>query len=176
MNLTIADAKSAARALRRSLSATGITIGHSQALELVAQQLGFGDWNTAAAALNAERSGSGPAVPVLRIQDEQLARDFYLDYLGFDTEWEHRYETGWPLYTRIRRGDTVLDLSEHHGDGTPGTVAWVPVQNIRAFHAEVSARPHPRLRPGIDSTAPGGPTMEVTDPWGNVLRFCEPVS
>lgn len=123
---------------------------------------------------NTERSGSGPAIPILRIPDEQVVRDFYIDYLGFTIEWEHRFEEGWPLYTRIRRGDTVLDLSEHHGDGTPGSIVWVPVKDIRAFHAELESRPHPRLRPGIDDTAPGGPTMEITDPWGNALRFCEP--
>lgn len=173
MNLTTTDAKIAARALRRSLSAAGLTVSHGKALELVAQQLGFADWNTAAATLEAERESSGPAVPVLRIQEEKLARDFYVDYLSFGIEWEHRFEDGMPLYLRVRRGDTVLDLSEHHGDGTPGSVVWVPVQGIRAFHAELSARPHPRLRPGIDHDAPGGPTMEVTDPWGNVLRFCE---
>lgn len=27
-------------------------------------------------------------------------------------------------------------------------------------------------RPGIDHTAPGGPTIELIDPCGNVLRFC----
>lgn len=176
MNLTTADAKTAARTLRRSLSATGITVSHSQALELVAQQLGFGEWNTAAAALNTERLGSGPAVPVLRIQDDALAREFYLDYLGFSVEWEHRFEPDFPVYLRVRRGQTVLDLSEHHGDGTPGTVVWIPVASADAFHTDISSRPHRRQRPGIDLDAPGGPTIEVTDPFGNALRFCEPVS
>lgn len=174
MDITPTDAKSAARALRRSLSATGITIGHSQSLELVAHQLGFADWNVAVAALRSERAVSGPAVPVLRIPDEQSARAFYLDYLGFEIEWKHRFESDLPLYARIRRGNTVLDLSEHHGDGTPGTVVWVPIADLSAFHAELSARPNARLRPGIDPHAPGGPTLTVVDPWGNALRFCEP--
>lgn len=174
MDLTPSDAETAARALRRGLAAADIAIGHSQALELVAQQLGFADWNTAAAALSAARTGSGKAVPVLRIQDESLARAFYVDYLGFDVEWEHRFAPDLPLYVRIRRDQTVLDLSEHHGDGTPGTVVWVPVASAGAFHAEITDRPHPRLRPGLDRDAPGGPTVEITDPFGNVLRFCEP--
>ncbi|OYN90233.1 glyoxalase superfamily protein [Parenemella sanctibonifatiensis] len=117
---------------------------------------------------------SGPAVPVLRIQDVALATEFYVDYLGFGIEWEHRFEPGLPLYARIRRGDTVLDLSEHHGDGTPGTVVWIPIADAESFHAELVARPHRRLRPGIDTDAPGGPTIQVIDPFGNTLRFCQP--
>lgn len=30
------------------------------------------------------------------------------------------------------------------------------------------------LRPGIDPDAPGGPTMDLIDPFSNVLRFCQP--
>lgn len=119
-------------------------------------------------------NGSGPAVPVLRIQDEALARELYVDHLGFDVDWEHRFEPGMPLYMRIRRGETVLDLSEHHGDGTPGSVVWIPIASADALHAELTRRPHRRLRSGIDRDAPGGPTIAVTDPFGNVLRFCEP--
>ena len=191
MDLTLAHAKTAARALRRTLADTDVTISHSRALEIVAAQLGFADWNTAAARLPAGPSAGssagpsaappdpGPAdfgrpVPVLRVQDQARAREFYVDYLGFAVEWEHRFEPGMPLYLRIRRGQAVLDLSEHHGDGTPGTVVWVPGASAEALHAELSRRPHARLRPGIDRDAPGGPTIELVDPFGNVLRLCEP--
>lgn len=175
MDLTLDDAKTAARSLRRTLAAADVTISHSRALEIVATQLGFTDWNTASAKLSARPAGFGPAVPVLRVQDEARAREFYLDYLGFAVEWEHRFEPGMPLYVRVRRGEAVLDLSEHHGDGTPGTVVWLPIASAVGFHAELSRRPHARLRPGIDREAPGGPTIEVIDPFGNVLRLCEPV-
>ncbi|MBK1783347.1 glyoxalase superfamily protein [Prauserella cavernicola] len=172
MNVTITDAKLAARVLRSDLARDGVAISHSAALELVAHQLGHRDWNTASAAL-ADSRGLRGAVPVLRVQDERLAREFYVDHLGFRVEWEHRFEPGLPLYTRVSRDETVLDLSEHHGDGTPGSVVWVPVGDVRALHRELTARRHPRLRPGVDHDAPGGPTLEVIDPFGNVLRFCE---
>ncbi|WP_040385114.1 glyoxalase superfamily protein [Demetria terragena] len=123
--------------------------------------------------LPTSRGESGPAVPVLRMFDETQAREFYVTYLGFEVEWEHRFEPGFPLYLRIRRDETVLDLSEHYGDGTPGSVLWIPIRGVDAFLADLSHRPHPRLRPGIDREAPGGPTVELTDPSGNVLRFCE---
>lgn len=175
MNWTLKDANVAAHALRRSLAETDIAISHSRALEIISQQLGFPNWSAAVAALSTPRvnSRSDAAVPVLRIHDETLARAFYLDYLGFDVEWEHRFEPGMPLYVRVRRDKTLLDLSEHHGDGTPGTVVWIRIDSAAAFHADISDRPRPRLRPGINHHAPGGPTVEVTDPFGNSLRFCE---
>ena len=173
MHFTLNDAKTAARTLRRSLASTNVSISHSRALEIVSQQLGFTDWNTASARLSAARPGTGAPVPVLRIHDEALAREFYVDYLGFTVEWEHRFEPGMPLYLRVCRDETTLDLSEHHGDSTPGTVVWVPIADAVTFLAEISTRPHPRLNPGIDRDAPGGPTIEITDPFGNVLRLCE---
>ena len=46
------EAKTQARLLRIELANKGITISHSQSLERTAQQLGFRDWNTAAARLS----------------------------------------------------------------------------------------------------------------------------
>jgi hypothetical protein len=166
MDMTLTEAKRAAHTLRTDL---GHTISHSQALEIVAHQLGHRDWNTAHAAL---RDGAGTPVPVLRILDEHRAREFYLDYLGFTTEWEHRFEPGMPLYTRLRRDRLVVDLSEHHGDGTPGSVIWVPVPDVHALHRELSTKNYPYLRPAVDEDAPGGATLTVTDPFSNVIRFC----
>lgn len=42
--------KAAAKALRRELEARGAPVSHSEALEIVARQHGFRDWNTAHAA------------------------------------------------------------------------------------------------------------------------------
>ena len=41
-------------------------------------------------------------VPILRIFDVAKAKEFYLDYLGFRTDWEHRFEPG--LYMQISKG------------------------------------------------------------------------
>lgn len=174
MDLTITTAKAAAHALRQEMTQSGVTLSHSRALEVVAHQMGYRDWNTAAAELQAQQAPEiGAPVPVLRIQDERRAREFYLDYLGFVIEWEHRFEPELPLYARLRRAQMVIDLSEHHGDGTPGSVVWVPVGDVAALRRELAAKTYTRLRPGIDKHAPGGPTMDLTDPFSNTLRFCQ---
>jgi hypothetical protein len=33
----------------------------------------------------------GPITPVLRCFDEAKTREFYLDFLGFKVDWEHRF-------------------------------------------------------------------------------------
>ncbi|MFC2966828.1 glyoxalase superfamily protein [Acidimangrovimonas pyrenivorans] len=48
---TVAEAKAQAKRLRAQLQAEGQEIGHSKALELVARQHGYRDWNTFHAAL-----------------------------------------------------------------------------------------------------------------------------
>lgn len=58
--------------------------------------------------------------PIFRMFDEKKAKEFYIDYLGFSLEWEHRFESGMPLYMEVSLGECKLHLSEHYGDCSPG--------------------------------------------------------
>ncbi|MGL5930539.1 MAG: glyoxalase superfamily protein, partial [Dermatophilaceae bacterium] len=78
MTITPQAAKAAAVSLRSDLAARGVAITHSAALELVAHQLGFADWNTASAVSAREPGQLGTPVPVLRVQRADDAREFYL--------------------------------------------------------------------------------------------------
>lgn len=111
------------------------------------------------------------AVPILRIFDEAKALAFYRDWLGFKVDWSHRFEPGSPLYMQVSRGKMSLHLTEHHGDCTPGSTVFVTTSGLAAFHAEIIARDYPFNRPGLDPAPWGGHVMEVTDPFGNRLRF-----
>lgn len=113
-----------------------------------------------------------PAIPIIRIFSEQKAKEFYLDSLGFKLEWEHRFEEQLPLYAQIRRSDLVIHLSEHHGDATPGSAIFVPLDDIDALHGELTAKNYSYARPGIDEM-PWGRVMEIADPFGNRIRFSE---
>jgi hypothetical protein len=55
-------------------------------------------------------------IPILRMFSVEKTREFYLGFLGFKVEWEHRFEPALPLYMQVSRGDFVLHLTEHHGD------------------------------------------------------------
>jgi catechol 2,3-dioxygenase-like lactoylglutathione lyase family enzyme len=112
-----------------------------------------------------------PAVPILRSFDEGKAREFYIDWLGFQVDWEHRFEPGTPLYMQVSRGGCVLHLSEHHGDGTPGTHIRIRVDELEAFHAELQTRPYKNYRPGLQDQEWGAREMTVQDGSGNKLVF-----
>lgn len=115
----------------------------------------------------------GAPIPVLRVHRADQSREFYLDFLGFSVEWEHQFADDLPLYLRLVRDGARLDLSEHHGDGTPGAVVWIPIRDAEALRDELLASGYAQARPGVQHDAPGGPTIEVTDPSGNVLRLCQ---
>lgn len=112
-------------------------------------------------------------IPILRIFDEQQARAFYVDFLGFRVDWEHRFEAALPLYLQVSRGACVLHLSEHHGDATPGSALRIPVDDVDALHAELMARQYCHARPGI-TQQPWGRDMDIKDPFGNRLVFAQP--
>jgi len=167
-------AKRLAKLLREDLAAAGVEIPHGLALELIAHQFGAKDWNVLAAlARRSSAPAISPGVPVLRVLSVARVLPFYIDYLGFTVDWEHRFEPGLPLYVQVSRAAAVLHLSEHHGDGSPHGVVWFPVRDVSALHRELITRPNAPVRPGIDPDAPGGPTMQVIDPDGNVLRFAQ---
>jgi Glyoxalase superfamily protein/Clp amino terminal domain, pathogenicity island component len=56
------DAKAMAQTLRRALAAKGLTISHSESLELVAEALGVRDWNTLSATIR-DATASPPSEP-----------------------------------------------------------------------------------------------------------------
>jgi catechol 2,3-dioxygenase-like lactoylglutathione lyase family enzyme len=112
------------------------------------------------------------AIPILRIFSEAKAKEFYVGFLGFTLAWEHRFGDDAPLYAEVRRGDLALHLSEHYGDATPGSTVFVPTTGIDELHAELNARNYPYARPGVVDL-PWGRQIEVADPFGNRIRFCE---
>lgn len=112
-------------------------------------------------------------VPILRSFDEGKAREFYVDFLGFSIDWEHRFEPGLPLYMQLSRAGIVLHVSEHHGDGSPGVVVRFDIAGIHELHQELIAKRYRNMRPGLTTPDWGGTEMVVIDPAGNRLVFVE---
>jgi uncharacterized glyoxalase superfamily protein PhnB len=112
-------------------------------------------------------------VPILRIFDVEKAREFYVGFLGFTIDWQHRFDESAPLYMQLSRGGLVLHLSEHHGDACPGSTVFVRMTGLHDYHREITAKGYRYLRPGIERAPWNADVMEVTDPFGNRLRFNE---
>ena len=175
---TYRDAKAMAKAMRDALAARNLDITHSEALEIVARQFGVETWNVLSARIDAEPPepqgaiAFEQAVPTVRIFDVPKAHEFYLGFLGFSVDWEHRFHPNAPLYTQVSRAGLKLHLSEHAGDATPGGNMVVYMDGIRAFHAELIGRNYKYMRPGLED-AEWGLEVQVIDPFNNRIRFME---
>jgi len=110
--------------------------------------------------------------PIMRIFDEAKAKEFYLDFLGFTLEWEHRFGDNFPLYAQVSRAGLTLHLSGHHGDATPGSTIVVGIEGIHAYQQELLGRNYRFYKPAIEDL-PWGLVMSVTDPFGNRIRFTQ---
>jgi catechol 2,3-dioxygenase-like lactoylglutathione lyase family enzyme len=101
------------------------------------------------------------ATPVLRIADATRAVAWYRR-LGYDQEWEHRFEPGFPAFVSIsRNGEARIFLSEHTGDAVPDGLIYLQIREIESiaieFDAEIVAQPW-------------GREVQLIDPDGNRLR------
>lgn len=172
------DAKAMAKAMREALAEMRIDVTHSQALEIVARQFNLPSWNVLAARIGDESSRQDgdiafePPVPILRIFDEEKAREFYVGFLDCTVDWEHRFHPRAPLYMQVSRGALVLHLSEHSGDASPGGTAVVYASGVEALQKGLIAKNYRYNRPGLQRQD-WGDECEVIDPFGNRLRFIE---
>jgi uncharacterized glyoxalase superfamily protein PhnB len=114
----------------------------------------------------------GPPTPILRSFDEKRAKAFYLDFLGFELLFEHRFEEWAPLYMAVKKGECVLHLSEHYGDGTPGSSVRIPVDDVKAYMTQLRAKEFGNSRPGEPKLQDWGAwEITIADPASNRLTF-----
>ena len=118
----------------------------------------------------------GKTTPILRIFDEIKAVEFYVDFLGFKIDWQHRFEPDSPLYLQVSHGECVLHLSEHQGDSTPGSALRIETDELEALQQQLLAKPYPFARPQIQAMPWGSQDMTIADPIGNRLVFTNAIS
>ncbi len=106
-------------------------------------------------------------VPIFKANDAAATAKWYAR-LGFELESEHRFAPNMPLYAFLKRGDVCLHLSEHKGDATPNSLAYLYVDDIDAngkeFDMEVKDQPW------------GTREVWLEDPDGNRLRIGQRVA
>ncbi len=112
-------------------------------------------------------------IPLLRIFDVAKAEAFYIDWLGFQTDWQHKFEENAPVYWQISKDNLTIHLTEHHGDCCPGAKVFVECTELTALHAGLIAKNYRFNRPALEKAFWGALTMEVVDPFGNKLLFSE---
>ncbi|AHF16764.1 glyoxalase superfamily protein [Niabella soli] len=115
-------------------------------------------------------------IPMLRIFDYDKAVEFYVDWLGFTINWEHRFEPNTPVYFEVERDGIVLHLSEHHGDGTPGSHVFIWCEGVAAYHEELINKNYKYNRPGLEKTFYEALSFIVNDPFNNRISFNERIN
>lgn len=113
-------------------------------------------------------------IPVLRIFDEQKAREFYIDFLGFSVTFVHRFGENAPIYLGLSFGGANLHLSEHHGDGCPGGRVRFETDNIEALHKRLTEQDYKFAKPGLEIQPWGFREISIADPFSNKIVFCQP--
>jgi catechol 2,3-dioxygenase-like lactoylglutathione lyase family enzyme len=113
-----------------------------------------------------------PAIAVVQIASVPDAKKFYVDFLGFTADW------GWPdddgtrsLYAQISRSGVTLHLSTHGAD-RGATELLIRMSGLATLHAELSTKPY-SLPLNFRQTPDDRRELQVTDPFGNRLRFSE---
>ena len=116
-------------------------------------------------------------IPVLRIFDINKAKEFYIKWLGFTIDWEHRFGETFPLYMQVSRDNILLHLSEHHGDCSPGAKVYIKYAgaDLSSYHAQLIEKDYTCNKPGLEKASWNAITMEVIDPFGNKLLFAEDI-
>ena len=105
------------------------------------------------------------AIPVLRVADAGRAVAWY-GRLGFEKQWGHQFEPGFPWFVSVARGRVRLYLSEHLGDAPPSTLVHLNVKDIDAVAAELGV--------AVDEDGLAGREVDIEDPDGNRLRIATP--
>jgi uncharacterized glyoxalase superfamily protein PhnB len=114
---------------------------------------------------------NGQVIPILRIFDYYKAVEFYIDWLGFKIDWEHRFEENSPVYLQVSKHFITLHLSEHHGDCCPGAKVFIEYPNVEEYYKVLTEKAYKYNKPGLERAFWKALTMEVIDPFGNKLLF-----
>jgi len=115
----------------------------------------------------------------MHCRDMTQSLSFYTRILDFEHvgTWPPK---GSPSFSVIKKEDIEINLSSHRGDGVPGNVVIIEVQNIDNLFKTFLQRgldtslknDSPVHQAPLDQTW-GHREFYVTDPSGNTLRFSE---
>ena len=111
-------------------------------------------------------------IPTLRMFSVEKTIEFYVGFLGFSVDFEHRFGKSFRFMQGSRAG-LKLCLSEHHGDGSPGVHVTVRMTGLDAFHAEITAKDYRYMTAWHPAHPWNMRDMGVIDPVGNHITFSE---
>lgn len=118
-----------------------------------------------------QKPSSVPAqqvMPTLRISDYATRKAFYVEKLGFQIDWEHRFKPDFPVFMQVSRSGLAFFLTEHKGDCPAGGLVHLYVPDVDAWYADFQKRGAPVQEPPNEGLQ-GLRSMVVRDPDGNKI-------
>ena len=119
----------------------------------------------------ADQNPQQRVMPTLRMTDFTRSKQFYVDGLGFQVDWEHRFESGFPVFAQVSRDGMAFFLTEHTGDCPVGGLIHLYVNDVDAWFDEFRRR-NIRVQEPPNEDLPGLRSMMVVDPDGNKIHIC----
>ncbi len=112
--------------------------------------------------------------PILRMTDYDLAKEFYVEALGFSIDFQWPHQSDGPVFLGLSRGPLRLWLSEHPDDCKLGGAISIAVDNVDQWYARLMAAGlHIQREP---ETQPWGTReMYLQDPFTNGITIASPV-
>ena len=118
-------------------------------------------------------------VPVVRCSHMASSLRFYTQVLDFEVS-SGVPETDDPSFNVLRRGDDILFLSSHMGDGEFGQAVVLLIENVDALHSAFKERglrtpdnPDSPVHQGPIDQSWGTREFYIDDPDRNTLRFTQ---
>lgn len=179
---TYLQSKTMAGVLREEMAKRNAVLSHGECLEIVARQFGFHDWNTLASKMRIETAPGDacagpvklePPIPVLRMTSIAAAKEFYVDFLGFEFDWGNEEPHAAHSYAQVSRDGVQLHLAQEGAGGGTAALLFRDMTGLEAFHRELVARKTRFVPSGIRFTPWDSREFDVNDPFGNTLRFWE---
>ena len=110
-------------------------------------------------------------MPTLRMTDYARSKRFYVEGLGFQVDWEHRFEPGFPVFAQVSRDGLAFFLTEHKGDCPVGGLVHLYVPDVDAWFEEFRQKGI-RVQEPPNECLQGPRSMTILDPDGNKLHIC----
>ena len=115
-------------------------------------------------------------VPVLRVAEFAAAQRFYVEALGFATDWVWQPDAAAPGFAQLSRGGLSLYLSADADEGASGEGSvYLYVDDVDAWQRELEQR-------GVALEAParnqpwGNRELSLRDPDGNRVTLATPTT
>lgn len=109
-------------------------------------------------------------IPAFRITNYTRSKMFY-KRMGFQVDWEHRFEPHFPVFAQISKDKMAIYLTEHTEDCQVGGLIHFFVPNVDNWYSELNNTKDVHIEPPNEDLE-GLRMITVVDPDGNQLRIC----